>query len=170
MTIRNLVLVGFMGTGKSTIGKRLAERLGWAFIDTDALIEQQQSMTISEMFRVHGEAFFRSVESRTIDEVLAGEGQVLATGGGAVLAEANRSSMLRNGYVVALKASAEVIIKRVAEDQGRPLLQGDLKERVNTLMKQRKHAYDFAHLIIDTSALDVDPIVELILEETRRKG
>lgn len=164
MSKSNIVLIGFMGTGKSTVGKTLSERLGWSFTDTDALVEEQQGTTISEIFRLHGEAAFRKSESDVIQAVLNGERQVVSTGGGAVLAEHNRTCMLEGGLVVALKASADTIIERVSQDQTRPLVQGDVAERVHTLLETRKHAYDFAHLIIDTSELSVERIVEKIIE------
>lgn len=159
----NIVLIGFMGTGKSTVGKMLSERLGWTFTDTDILIERQQGTTISDIFRNQGEAAFRKIESETIEAVLKGERQVVSTGGGAVLAEQNRRNMLGGGLVVALSASAETIIERVSQDQTRPLVQGDVSERVHSLLETRKHAYDFAELRIDTSELSVEQIVQKIL-------
>ncbi|MGG1553203.1 shikimate kinase [Paenibacillus ferrarius] len=163
MTVRNLVLVGFMGTGKSTIGKKLAERLHWRFIDADAAIEANQGTSIPEIFRLQGEAYFRKVESQVLAGVLTGACQVVATGGGAVLAQENRDCMLANSFVVGLKASAEAIIDRVSQDTNRPLLQGNLEERVHTLLESRKTAYDFAHVTIDTTALTVEQIVEEIV-------
>lgn len=164
MTTSNLILVGFMGTGKSTVGQKLAERLGWSFLDSDAVLEEAQQTSISEIFRLHGEAHFRTLETETIDRLLGRQGQVVATGGGAVLAEANRNCMLRGGFVVALKASPETIIHRVSSDTSRPLLNGDLAERVHTLLEQRKSAYDFAHAVIDTTELSADEIVERIIQ------
>ncbi|NOV03313.1 shikimate kinase [Paenibacillus planticolens] len=163
MTTSNLVLVGFMGTGKSTVGRKLAERLGWTFQDSDAVLEEEQQTSIADLFRQHGEAHFRALESKTLENLLARQGQIVATGGGAVLAEENRACMLRNGFVVALKASPETIIQRVSSDTSRPLLQGNLEERVHTLLEQRKSAYDFAHTVIDTSELTTEQIVEIII-------
>jgi len=162
----NIVLVGFMGTGKSTVGRLLAERLGWNFLDSDAAIEHMEQTSISEIFRLHGEAHFRQLESQALANILAESGQVLATGGGAVLAEINRACMLQNGCVVALQAEPEIIIARVSCDQNRPLLQGNLEERVNSLMETRKHAYDFATIAIDTTELTVEQIVEEIMAKT----
>ncbi|MCD1257958.1 shikimate kinase [Paenibacillus athensensis] len=165
----NIVLIGFMGSGKSTVGRKLADRLGWTFTDTDARVEQEQGTTISELFRQRGEAEFRELESRVLEDVLAEGRQVVATGGGIVLAERNRLRMLEGGLVVALKAEAGEVIKRVSSDRSRPLLQGDVGERVRTLMEQRKHAYDFAHLSIDTSALSVEQVIGQILERLQYK-
>jgi len=163
----NIVLIGFMGTGKTTVGSNLAQRLGWKFANTDDLIEARQEMTISDMFATIGEAGFRQVESEVVRESLEQSHQVIATGGGAVLSEQNRIVMQRNGYVVALTASADTIIDRVSKDQNRPLVQGNVAERVHTLLENRKHAYDFADMKIDTSALSVEQIVDLIIAEYR---
>jgi shikimate kinase len=163
LTQKNIILIGFMGTGKSSVGKALAERLNWQFVDTDQRIEKQQGMTISEMFRDLGEPAFRQVESETIDKVLQHSAQVIATGGGAVLAERNRQSMKKDGFVVALTAAAEIIIERVKRDESRPLVQGDVTERVHTLLETRKHAYDFADLVIDTSKVTIDDVTRQII-------
>ncbi|OAS13559.1 shikimate kinase [Paenibacillus oryzisoli] len=168
VTVRNIVLVGFMGTGKSTVGKKLAERLGWSFCDSDVVLEEVQQTSISEIFRNHGEAHFRALETETLARILDSEGQVVATGGGAVLADSNRKCMLQHGFVVALNADAETIIQRVSSDTNRPLLQGDLEERVHSLMEQRKHAYDFAHTSIDTTNLNEDEIADRIIQQAAR--
>jgi shikimate kinase len=158
----NVVLIGFMGTGKSTVGKALSARLNWQFVDTDLRIEQNEGMTISEIFHSKGESAFREAESETIEAVLQGENQVIATGGGAVLAERNRLKMKQDGFVVALTATAETSIERIKQDENRPLVQGNVEERVHTLLEIRKYAYDFADLKIDTSSISVDEIVERI--------
>jgi shikimate kinase len=160
----NVILVGFAGTGKSTVGQALAERLGWQFTDTDQRIEELQGISISEMFRTLGEPAFRTAETEVIDRTLQEQGQVVSTGGGAVLAEHNRTRMQEGGFVVALAASKEVIIERVSKDQSRPLVQGNVEEKVADLLEQRKHAYDFADLTIDTSGLAVQEIVDRIIE------
>ncbi|MDR6551470.1 shikimate kinase [Paenibacillus qinlingensis] len=168
VTVRNIVLVGFMGTGKSTVGRKLAERLGWSFCDSDTVLEEVQQTSIPELFRNHGEAHFRALETETLARILDSEGQVVATGGGAVLAATNRACMLQHGFVVALEATAATIIERVSADTNRPLLQGNLEERVHTLMEQRKHAYNFAHASIDTTELTEDEIVDLIIQHAGR--
>ncbi|MDF2964562.1 MAG: shikimate kinase [Paenibacillus sp.] len=160
----NIVLVGFAGTGKSTVGKALSERLGWQLTDTDQRIEELKGTTITELFRTIGEPAFRTVESEVIERALQEEGRVVSTGGGAVLAEYNRSRMKENGFVVALTASKEIIIARVGKDQNRPLVQGNVEEKVTALLESRKHAYDFADLTIDTSVLSVEEIVDKIVE------
>ncbi len=169
MKYRNIVLVGLMGTGKSSVGQALASKLNWVFEDTDAAIERAQGMSITRMFAELGEPFFRQAESETIERTLQGVHQVIATGGGAVLTERNRMLMQRGGLVVALKASAETIIERVRSDQSRPLLQGGVEERVRHIMESRRHAYDFADLHVDTDGKTVGQIVDEICSRLERE-
>ncbi|MCR2804871.1 shikimate kinase [Paenibacillus soyae] len=161
-----LILIGFMGTGKSSVSRLLADKLGWLRLDADEEIERAEGRTIPEIFASDGEEAFRAIESR----VLAGlinrkEPIVIATGGGAVLREENREAMLGGGFVVALACSAERIIARVKADTERPLLQGDVESRVHALLEQRKGIYDFAHFSIDTTELTVEQVVENVLRE-----
>lgn len=163
MEFRNIVLVGLMGTGKSTVGSALAERLGWTFIDTDEQVEAAEGMSISDLFAERGEAGFRLAETAMIKQTMEGERQVVSTGGGAVLKAENCEAMRRGGLVVALTASEETIIERVRHDRTRPLVQGNVAERVRHLMETRRHAYDFADLKIDTTGVRVEEIVERIV-------
>lgn len=158
MNANNIILIGFMGTGKTTVANILAKQLGWQDINSDEMIETAEGMPISRIFETKGEAYFREVETEALRTVLAGKERIVATGGGAVLKEENRDAMLKGGLVVALKASPDTIISRVREDASRPLLAGNLEERVVSLLKEREHAYDFAHFIIDTDVLTADQI------------
>ncbi|MEX2414905.1 MAG: shikimate kinase [Paenibacillaceae bacterium] len=167
MKDRNIVLVGFMGTGKTTIGRMLAKQMNWSFVDTDATIEQEQGAAVSQLFETQGESQFRRIETETLKRVLTASQQVIATGGGAVLAQENCNAMLQDGFVVALTADYTTIIRRVSDDQARPLLNGDLRERVTTLLEQRKTAYDFADLKLDTSKRSIEQIIESILNRRR---
>ncbi|MCC3372948.1 shikimate kinase [Cohnella sp. REN36] len=165
---RNVVLVGFMGTGKSTVSRLLAERLGWSRIDTDDEIVRRAERTIPEIFAGEGEAAFRELESAVIRDVLAGERRIVATGGGAVLRDDNRAAMLAGGLVVALTADRETLIARVVaggEAAGRPLLAGDAEARIDALLATRRHAYDFAHVAIDTCGRTPEEIAELVLRQ-----
>jgi len=165
MKVRNVILVGFMGTGKSTVAAELAGRLGWSWVDLDAEIERHEGCTIAELFDRRGEAYFRRAETEALKRELAGRsGRVIATGGGAVLAEHNRRTMLENGLVVALTATPETIVRRVKGDPSRPLLRGDVEQRVRELLEKRKHAYDFAHVRIDTTDRTVSDIAAQIAE------
>ncbi|WP_217557746.1 shikimate kinase [Paenibacillus sp. GbtcB18] len=159
----NIVLIGFMGTGKTTVGLKLADRLGWPMIDTDEEIVKKAGMSIPELFATHGEAHFRTLEREVVRETLAGSHRVISTGGGAVLAEENRACMSERGFVAALSASLETIVERVKNDSNRPLLQGSgLEEKVRTMLQERQDAYRFADLTIDTSPLAADDIAEHI--------
>lgn len=162
MNAKNIILIGFMGTGKTTVGTILAKKLGWHDINTDEVIETAEEMPISSIFESKGEAYFRKAEAEALRTVLTGSEWVVATGGGAVLREENRDAMLKDGLVVALKASPETIISRVREDASRPLLAGNLEERVFSLLKEREQAYDFAHLSIDTDSLTAEQIADRI--------
>jgi shikimate kinase len=163
---RNIVMIGFMGTGKSTVGSALAERLGWRFVDTDAAVVEREDRSIPQLFEEEGEAYFRDAESAVLKSVLAGSRQVVSTGGGAVLRQANRETMLEGGFVVALTAPPDVLLARLKGDANRPLLAGDKEERVHRLLEERKNAYDFAHLVVDTSRSNVRETVESIIERT----
>ncbi|MHA7963692.1 shikimate kinase [Paenibacillus sp. CAU 1782] len=165
-----LVLVGFMGTGKSSVCSLLSERLGWSRRDADEEIVAAEGRSIADIFGSDGEEVFRDMETRTLKRLLLdAEPAVIATGGGAVLRELNCQAMLQNGFVVALTAEPETIVSRVMGDKGRPLLQGDVETRVRTLMQQRRNAYDFAHLNLDTTALSTEEVAELIMKALLEK-
>ncbi|GKU78453.1 shikimate kinase [Paenibacillus sp. L3-i20] len=161
-----LILIGFMGTGKSSVSRLLAEQLGCIRVDVDEEIERVENKTVATIFENKGEENFREIESQVLHGLLTNPGSsVIATGGGAVLREINRKVMLEKGYVVALKASPDQIISRVINDESRPLLNGDVKNRVYSLLEQRKTAYDFAHMAIDTTELSVEDVVANIVRE-----
>jgi len=160
---KNIILIGFMGTGKTTVGLRLAESLGWTFTDTDKQIEELTGKSIPEIFAEEGEEYFRQLETEVLERLRSRDRLVVSTGGGAVLRAANREAMLRSGLVVALKADADTIISRVRGDANRPLLAGDLEGKVKQILHDRAGAYDFAHVVIDTSHMAVEEIVQAIL-------
>ena len=151
----NLVLVGPMGAGKSSIGRRVAERFGLCFVDADHAIEQRTGATISAIFEHVGESGFRERESAVLAELLAGEAQLVATGGGAVLDPGNRRLMQERGFVVYLCAGLESQLKRLARDRSRPLLQRPDREQVlRELARVREPLYrEVADLVMDTDGL-----------------
>lgn len=162
----NVILIGFMGTGKTAVGKRLAKRLGWAFIDVDQLIETRAKMPIARIFAERGEPVFRRLEGRCIGRVIHGHHQVIATGGGAVVDPKNRARLRASGLVVCLTARPTVILSRVGRKLAvRPMLErGRINplSRIRSLMQERATAYAKADLTIDTSGLSVDETVDRI--------
>jgi len=164
---KNIILIGMMGTGKSTVGTLLAEELNFEFIDLDHAIIEQENRTIPEIFAQNGEAYFREIETAVLKRVLQTANRVVSTGGGAVLAPENASFMLENGLVVALTATAEDIIARVGGDMNRPLLAGNAAEQVKRIMKQRRDAYLFAHCTVDTTGLGAAQVSQHILTHYR---
>jgi shikimate kinase len=164
---RNIILVGMMATGKSTVGAMLAEELGYELVDLDHVIIESEGRSIAEIFASEGEAYFRKLESAALLQMLEGEGRIISTGGGAVLVPGNAEIMLAHGLVVALTATEEAILARVSGDQNRPLLAGNAQERVRTIMEQRREAYRFAHCTVDTSELSAAEVSQHILMHYR---
>ncbi|MUG64738.1 shikimate kinase [Paenibacillus sp. 7541] len=164
---QNIILIGMMGTGKTTVGRLVAERLGFQLLDLDAEIERMEGRTIPEMFAEEGEAYFRKAESRALHNVLAAKRLVIATGGGAVLNPDNCAAMKQGGWVAALTADAETIIERVRGDANRPLLAGDVEERVRRIMAEREDKYRFADVTIDTVGRSADEVATEILTHYR---
>ncbi|MEK3794108.1 shikimate kinase [Paenibacillus sp. FSL R7-0204] len=163
MDDRNIILVGMMATGKSTVGAILAEELDYELVDLDAVITGREGRSIADIFAEGGEQAFRSIESAVLQEMLLGERKVISTGGGAVLAPGNAEVMLEHGFVVALTASEDTIIERVSGDENRPLLAGNAANRVRSIMEQRREAYRFAHCTVDTTELNVAEVSQYIL-------
>lgn len=166
--IRNIILTGFMGVGKTSVGTRLARDLGYVFVDTDELIEADQKMTITDIFAQKGEPYFRDVEARIIGQVLAGEGKVVSTGGGAVIREENRAAFRKGGLTVCLTARPQVIYDRVKHEAHRPLLQvPDPKAKITELLGSRERFYREADLVIDTSDRPVEDIITEIKDRVK---
>jgi shikimate kinase len=141
---KNIILTGFMGTGKTTVGKLLAKQLGYEFMDTDELIEARQGRTIPQIFRESGEVAFRQMEADLAQELAGREGLVIATGGRLMLDPVNAAALSRQGWVFCLVANVEEILRRLTKDkqQHRPLLAGaDPGERIVALLRQREEAY-----------------------------
>ncbi len=160
----NLVLTGFMGTGKTTVGRLVAEQLGRPFVDMDALIEQRAGLNIPAIFATRGEAAFRRMERELCHELAARDGLVIATGGGALIDPVNRALMIGSGVVICLEASPDVLLARLQMQQDRPLLDGSaLPERIHALLKTRRAAYAALPYHLDTSALTPRQTMEEIL-------
>ena len=161
---RTIVLVGMMGAGKSSIGKRLAERLGLTFIDADAEIETAAGKSIPEIFAEHGEAYFREGEKRVIGRILEGGGQVLATGGGAFMTVETRALIARHAVSVWLRADVEVLMNRVRKRSNRPLLKtADPEATMRALIDVRSPVYALADVTVQSREVPHDVIVGEIL-------
>jgi len=170
----SVILTGFMGTGKTTIGRLLAERLHVRFIDTDARIEELEGRSVAAVFAEEGEPYFRAVERRVIAEAVQTDA-VVATGGGAIVDPVNYRCMHAAGPIVCLTADPDVIFARTATDNGRPLLNnGERRARITELLAERAAAYAQADITVDTSHADVRATVDEILarlrDSTRREG
>ncbi|NLI11372.1 shikimate kinase [Pelotomaculum propionicicum] len=162
--MKNIVLIGFMGTGKTSVGRRLAQRLGRDFVDTDAEIEAVTGKTITQIFARDGVVRFRSEENLLVKKLAVRENLVISTGGGLVLNPNNVRLLKENGVLIALTASPEVLYARLANKKTRPLvLKGDLKQRIAQLLAEREGAYDVADFFVDTGVSSVDGVVEQIL-------
>lgn len=161
---RSIVLVGLMGAGKSTIGRRLAQKLDLAFVDADAEIEQAAGKSVQDIFRDHGEASFREGERRVIARLLESGPQVLATGGGAFMNEETRNNISSRGIAVWLRADIELLMKRVRRRDNRPLLKADNPEEVmQTLIEQRYPVYGRADIIVESRDVPHSSIVSDVI-------
>ena len=166
---KNIVLTGFMGTGKTTVGKILAKKLGMSFVDVDELIEKTAGLKISEVFARFGEAYFRNIETEIIKSITKNFSQVIATGGGAVLRDENLNALKSNGVVFCLTASEELIFDRVKDNNERPLLQvKNPKEKIRELLAKRMPRYMMADFIINTDGLTQEEVSEKIIKEYER--
>jgi len=160
----NIVLIGFMGTGKSSIGRRLAAKLHKTFIDTDREIENVTGLSIDQLFNRFGETRFRSEEELIVKKVSERRDCIIATGGGVVLNPDNVACLRQNGTVICLTASPQVIHQRVGR-RNRPLLKKDRSpERIEQMLRERDPFYRCADLTIDTTNFDPDDIIQKIME------
>jgi shikimate kinase len=170
----NIILIGYRGSGKSTVGSRLAARLQMKFVDTDDLIESKEGH-ISDIVKSKGWDYFRKLEKSVIEEISKGSNLIIAPGGGAVLDTDNVNALKRDGFIIWLKADQETLLKRIQKDQGsstrRPTLTGKgILEEIEETISEREPFYERAYEIqIDTSALDVEAMVEEILTVLKAK-
>lgn len=157
---RAIALTGFMGTGKTTVGRLLAEKCDLGFIDTDQLIESRAGRTIPEIFESEGEEHFRDLESAALEEALSQPGRVISTGGGMLLRRRNCEALRDAGPIICLTADAATILERTSADEDRPLLQvEDPRGRVETLLAERAECYALADYHVNTSGLKPDEVL-----------
>ena len=161
---KTLVLVGLMGAGKTSVGRRLADRLGLKFVDADAEIEAAAGMSIADIFAAHGEAHFRDGERRVIARLLENHGQVLATGGGAYMDPLTRRHISDKAISIWLKADLDVLFKRVSRRKTRPLLNNeDPKAVLEKLIEDRYPVYAEADIVVESIDAPHEVMVEKIL-------
>jgi shikimate kinase len=168
--MRNIYLIGFMGTGKTAAGKELAQKKKWRFVDLDELIELKEKRSIPDIFSCDGEPYFRRIEKRVLKEVAAEKKFVVACGGGIVLDKDNIRIMKETGIIICLTANLEVILKRTSGCLHRPLLNvARPKEQIELLLKLRAPYYAQADITIDTSKICVKEVVDRILKIITKK-
>lgn len=165
----NLALIGFMGSGKSSVGRMIAQRLDWRFFDTDQLVVERTGREISAIFGEEGEGFFREQECAALEALAHEDRQVIATGGGIVMRAENVARLREMSFVVWLTVSEEVIFERVSRNQKRPLVQTENpRETIAALLAVRRPLYEnAAHFVIDTSARPHAEIAAAIISEAR---
>ncbi len=165
--MKNIVLTGFMGTGKTEVGRILSRKLGYVLVDADTEIEKEQGMTITDIFKQYGEPKFRDIEADVIRRLSEMENAVISTGGGAVLRQDNMDNLRKNGVVICLTASPETILKRTSNNNDRPLLQvEDPLKKIKELLEFRKPYYEKADIMIDTEGKSPIEVAEEIIEKT----
>ncbi len=162
MNKRNIVLVGFMGTGKTTVGRLLSKQTGMPLVDMDSVIEERAGKAISKIFAEDGETHFRTLERAIVRDLSAKSGQVVSTGGGIVLDPDNIPDYEKNGLVICLLASAETILERVRHDDTRPLLAGDKQEKILQILETRRPLYEAIAHKINTDGLEPEAIAAQI--------
>ena len=169
--MKNIILLGFMGTGKTAVGRKLAEELGRDFLDIDELIEKESGTSISNIFFNFGEEHFRRLEAEAVKKVSERKNMVIAAGGGVVLREENIKNLRKNGLLICLSAKPEVIIARTRAEKNRPLLDTPYPlETIKELLRFRASLYARADAMIDTSNLTVGEVVteaKKIVEEIK---
>jgi shikimate kinase len=161
----SIVLIGFMGSGKTTLGKWIAENQGYIFVDTDELIETEEGRTINEIFATDGEEYFRNLETEVIGRLAEDDRKlVISVGGGLPVRDENRKLMRRAGRVVYLNTGVDELERRLKGDTTRPLLAGsDLRKKITDLMEKRERLYlDAADVVVDTENRTFEEIYHLI--------
>jgi len=166
--MKNIVLTGFMGTGKTAIGRKLSKLLNMKLIDVDTEIEKSQKMTINEIFKKFGEPRFREIETEMIKRLSENENVIISTGGGAALKQENMDALRKKGVIVCLMATPETILNRTSRNSNRPLLQvEDPLGKIEELLNFRRPFYEKADIVIDTEGKTPLQVAEEIVEKIK---
>ena len=169
--MRNIILCGFMATGKSSVGKRLAKIVKYEFVDMDSLIEAEEGIAIPEIFSSRGEPAFRALESRMVERIAEWTRCVVATGGGTIVNPKNLETLKRCGVVITLTADMQTILTRAGKADTRPMLQGgNILERIRSLLEQREPFYSRADIVFDTSSLTINEAAHRLVGRLREFG
>lgn len=172
--MKNVILIGFMGTGKTSTGKMLASKLGCAFIDMDQKIEEEAGMCIPDIFAQKGEAHFRQLEKDLVERLSARRNAVISTGGGTVKNPDNVAAFKKSGIIICLSASVDAVLERTKRHGTRPVLdqadQGDRRKAVESLMAERKDLYQQADFTVDTSDLSPLQVVDVVVRFLKTRG
>jgi shikimate kinase len=162
----NIVLTGFMGTGKTAVGRHLANELHVPFIDVDMAIAKRAGKSIQQIFSAQGEAAFREIETAILTEVSGQDKTVIATGGGALISPKNREILQKKGILVCLTAKMGTLLERLKDDPTRPLLSGEnLENKISRLMKERQDIYSLCRIQIDTDGKTIAQTAREIIEK-----
>ena len=160
----NIYIVGFMGTGKSSVGRHIARDRKMGFIDLDKLIEEEEEMSIPDIFQKKGEPYFRSLEKKFLRTVSQKDKQVISCGGGIVIDPENIKLMKQTGFIACLTASPEVILQRTSKFSHRPLLNvPDPRQKILALLAERQKLYDQASITVDTSEISIKEVSARVL-------
>ncbi len=163
----NLIMIGFMASGKTSVGRRLAQRLGYSFLDTDQFIESEIGCSIAEIFSIQDEAYFRELETRLASRLHKLNNTVIATGGGMIISPGNKERLQRTGTIIFLKARRQDILERLQRDSRRPKARegDDMETTVANLMTNRLPVYEQADIVIETGGKSVNRVCGEIIRE-----
>jgi len=170
--MKNVFLIGYMGTGKSTVAACMAKQYGMAVLEMDQIIEEREAMSISDIFAKHGEEYFREVETKLLIEIQSQENKVVSCGGGVALRDQNVEEMRKGGMIVLLSATPETILERVRDDNSRPLLKGNKTvDFISEMMEKRRPKYESAaDIVIQTDGKSAVEICGEIIEKIKEMG
>jgi len=161
---KNIIITGFMGTGKTAVAKELAQKLKMEFVDMDQIIEEREGIKITAIFKIYGEEYFRELENKLVKELSKKENMVIATGGGTFLSLDNLKILNRKGKIICLYADSQTIYNRVKKENKRPLIKGDnILNKINRLLEKRKKIYDNFKWKVNTTNLNISEVVDKII-------